>query len=109
MKLTVDGPVDGLFIRAEEVEGNQGQYDRCRSQDRLERGTQEEIQAQAESSLFLRDRIEPGQQALTHFELGEINQRLPGLFQGGQEQRAARACFQVLCHGSFFLRAELIL
>jgi len=109
MKLTVDGPVDGLFIRAEEVEGNQGQHDRCCSQGGLKRGTQEEIQAQAESFLFLRDRIEPGQQAFTQFELGEINQRLPGLFQGGQEQRTARTCFQVLFNGSLFVQAELTL
>ena len=69
MKLTADFSVDGLFIRVEKVEGSQSQDDRDGGQNRLERWTQEEIQAQFEFSLFFGNRVESIPQAVTHSEL----------------------------------------
>jgi len=82
MKLTADLLIEGLFIRVEKVERNQGQYDRDRGQNRLERWTQEEIQTQAEFSLFFRNRVESIQQTVIHFEFREPDQRLCGFLEG---------------------------
>jgi len=82
MKLTADLLIEGLFIRVEKVEGNQSQYDRDGGQNRLERWTQEEIQTQAEFSLFFRNRVESIQQTVIHFEFRETDQRLFGFLEG---------------------------
>lgn len=82
MKLTADLLIEGLFIRVEKVEGNQSQYDRDGGQNRLERWTQEEIQTQAEFSLFFWNRVESIQQTVIHFEFRETDQRLFGFLEG---------------------------
>lgn len=82
MKLTVDLLIEGFFIRVEKVERNQSQYDRDGGQNRLERWTQEEIQTQAEFSLFFRNCVESIQQTVTHFEFRETDQRLCGFLEG---------------------------
>lgn len=81
MKLTADLLIEGLFIRVEKVEGNQSQYDRDGGQNRLERWTQEEIQAQAEFSLFFWNRVESIQQTIIHFEFRETDQRIFGFLE----------------------------
>ncbi len=58
MKLTADLSIKGLFVRIEKVEGYQSQNDRERSQKGLKRWAKEEIEAQAESFLPFRDRVE---------------------------------------------------
>ena len=59
MKLAADFSIEGLFVRVEKVEGNQSQQDPDDCQYWLERGAQEEIEAQTESFLFFWDRVEP--------------------------------------------------
>ena len=58
MKLAADFSIEGFFIRVEKIERNQGQNDGDGSQNRLERGAKEEIEAQAESFFPVRDSVE---------------------------------------------------